>query len=162
MADDRKVSHGSDNDVNRALAACGAAPMQYRNFEDSIRPTPDTSPTAPNTCEFPLLLEALPEVGQIPVAAVTSGQPIVSVLEDPPPAPADSDRMDLSRPPVRPSARGFQTDVAPEKPIAIPLGDAQTSRRTLSRVFQTLSAANPLREKRPTAGNGLQGILSRL
>jgi hypothetical protein len=83
MEEDRKVARDSNNDVNRALAACGASPMAYRNFEDFSQVALDPSPAAPSTHEFPLLVEALPEVGQIPVVAIaTSAQVIAPVSED--------------------------------------------------------------------------------
>jgi hypothetical protein len=136
--------------------------MTYRNFENLNRAAPDASPAIPNNHEFPLLLEALPEFGQIPAASVTSEQPIAPVSEAPSPAPAAAKRLSLLSAPSRVAARGIESDVATEKPIAVPHGDGQTPRKTLSSVFRTLSAAGPARGKSAATATGLQGVFNRL
>lgn len=158
----RKVANGSNNDVDRALAACGASPMMYRNFDDLSRAAPDPSPAIPNNHEFPLLLEALPELGQVPAASVTSPQPIAPVSEIPSPAPAAAKRLSLFSAPSQAAARGPESDVATKKPMAVPHGDGQAPRKTLSSVFRTLSAAAPARGKTATTATGLQGVFNRL
>jgi hypothetical protein len=156
------VADDSNNDVNRALAACGASPMPYRNFEELDRVALDPSPTIPNAYEFPLLLEALPEIGQIPVAGATPEQPVAPVSEAPSQAPAASERMGLFAVPRRAPTRRFISDVSTDKPNSVPLRDIQSSRQTLSSVFRTLSAADPKRGERILPATGLQDIFSRL
>jgi hypothetical protein len=156
------VIHGSNNDVNRALAACGASPMPYWNLEDLNRVAPKLSPMISSTHAFPLLLEALPKVGQIPIVGATPEQPIAPFSEGPSPLPAASERMELFVAPRRKPTQGFKPDVPTETPIAVPLRDLQPSRKTLSNVFRTLSAAGPMRGTRAVAATGLQDIFGRL
>jgi hypothetical protein len=158
MEEDRIMAVDFRNDVNRALAACGASPMPYRDFGDVSRAARDPSPTTPSIHEFGLLLDALPDVGQIPLAGATFEQATAPTSKDSSSEPATSERMNLFRPMP---TQGFKSDVSTAKPIAIPLGDAQTSRKTLSNVFRTLSDAGPMRGKRVASSSGLQDIFSR-
>jgi hypothetical protein len=162
MEKDRKVAHVSNNDVNRALAACGASPMPYRNFEELNRATDDATPTTQSTHEFPLLLEALPEIGQIPVTGATSEQPIAPIPEDSSPVWSAPERSGPLAAPRWVPTRGFESDVSTDKPNPVPVGELQTSRQTLNSVFRTLSAAGPTHRERIVAASGLQNIFSRL
>ncbi len=157
----RKVADSSNNDVDRALAACGASQMQYRNFEELNLEDPTPNPATVSNHEFPLLIEALPEVGQIPVAVVISEPVAAPVSEAPSPAPDVPKPTNLFTTPNRLPARSPEPGVSIEKakPNAHPDGP---SRKTLSSVFRTLSAAAPANRKSPATATGLQGIFNRL
>jgi hypothetical protein len=144
----RNVTHSSNNDVDRALAACGALPMPYRNFEVSGHDHA-SSPTISTTCEFPLLHDALPQVSQVPVSPATSESP---VAEDPAPVPEV----------LAPARRGFISEVVTEKSVAAQPGQPKSSRRSLRSVFRTLNAAGPVGGNQGAAARGLQDIFSRL
>jgi hypothetical protein len=84
MGENNKAVNGSNDDVNRALAAFGALPMPYRVFEETHGRASNPEPTPPADFEFRLLCAALPEVTQIQVPAaslarsIASNQPIPS------------------------------------------------------------------------------------
>ena len=156
------MANGSNNDVDRALAVCGAPSMQYRNFEEVSKAGPDPRTAPANNHAFPLLLDALPEVGQVAAVSARPEQPAAPVPEPHLPIPAAAERTETFAAPGRVAVRTPEPHIAPARPVTVPRSEERTPRKTLSSVFHTLSAAGPTRGKTAATTSGLQGVFSRL
>jgi hypothetical protein len=181
----------NDGDVDRAMAAFTASPMPYYNFTASAAPSStarvsgsDVAPAHPvrsaSASAFPLLLAALPEIGQAsmpippPGANTVSGNSAITSFEAT--KVQSTTRPVLDRPLTQPGnivsnktynggsglpVRYAQAAKPASQPVPVQR-DAASGSTPIATMFHALHTASPPHHGSTETKTELQEILSRL